>query len=48
MNLDNPSNFGLEDLVDELETLYEDEGYSSLISRFSELFNYTIALTLLL
>ena len=37
LNLDNPSNFGLEDLVDELETLYEDEGYSSLISRFSEL-----------
>ena len=33
LNLDNPSNFGLEDLVDELETLYEDEGYSSLISR---------------
>ena len=33
LNLDNPSNFGLEDLVDELETVYEDEGYSSLISR---------------
>jgi len=33
LNLDNPSNFGLEDLVDELETLYQDEGYSSLISR---------------
>ena len=35
LNLDNPSNFGLEDLVDELETLYQDEGYSSLISRWT-------------
>ena len=33
MNVDNPENGGLSDLVEQLETLYEDEGYSSLISR---------------
>merc|ERR1719458_465569 len=33
LNVDNPENGGLSDLVEQLETLYEDEGYSSLISR---------------
>jgi len=33
LNVDNPSNGGLSDLVEQLETLYQDEGYSSLISR---------------
>ena len=33
LNVDNHDNGGLSDLVEQLETLYEDEGYSSLISR---------------
>jgi len=33
LNVDNPHNGGLSDLVEELEALYQDEGYSSLISR---------------
>ena len=35
LNVDNPSNGGLSDLVEQLETLYQDEGYSSLISRLT-------------
>ena len=31
--MDNPDNGGLSDLVDELEALYQEEGYSTLISR---------------
>jgi len=33
LNVDNEDNGGLSDLVEQLETLYQDEGYSSLISR---------------
>ena len=35
--MDNPDNGGLSDLVDELEALYQEEGYSTLISRSTSL-----------
>ena len=33
LNLDNPDNAGLSDLVDSLETLYQEQGYSDIVSR---------------
>ena len=33
LNLDNPDNAGLGDLVQSLETLYQEQGYSDILSR---------------
>ena len=33
LNLDNPDNAGLSDLIDSLETVYQEQGYSDILSR---------------
>ena len=36
LNTDNPDNAGLADLIDSLETLYQEQGYSEIISRSNQ------------
>ena len=36
LNVENPDNAGLADLIESLETLYQEQGYSDIISRSTQ------------